>query len=464
MGFCKVVLFGVAIVSVGFIVVMIVQVQNEQFILGLVYCIGAYVFNGILFVDGVVDYILMLNVCDGGINGVKIFFEECEIGYVTDCGVECYECFKGKGLIGVVYFSLLSIGIIFVFIEKALGDKILLIIMGYGCFELCDGSVFEWNFLLLGIYWMVVSVVVQYIVKEMGGVDKFKGKKIVLFYYDLSYGKELIVVFEVMLKKFGFEFLLILVLVLGSEQKLQWLQICQQKFDYVLLWGWGVMNFVVVIEVGNVNYLCDKMIGVWWLGVEFDVIFVGDKVVGYKVLMLQYFVGKFVVYVDFEKFVISMGKLFAKLDEIGLVFYNCGLINLMLGIEVICIVMVKFGNKLMIGEQVCWGIEYFDFIVDCIKQLGFEGMIQLIKVLCVDYEGACVSCVYQWDGKQWKVIFDWYIVDDLILVLMVKDMVVKYVIEKKIIVCDCFKESQNLMNEFFVWLGEGFIFFCRDML
>jgi branched-chain amino acid transport system substrate-binding protein len=33
---------------------------------------------------------------EGGINGVKLIFEECETGYATDRGVECYERLKGK--------------------------------------------------------------------------------------------------------------------------------------------------------------------------------------------------------------------------------------------------------------------------------------------------------------------------------------------------------------------------------
>ena len=37
----------------------------------------------------------MINARDGGINGVKITFEECETGYATDKGVECYERLKG---------------------------------------------------------------------------------------------------------------------------------------------------------------------------------------------------------------------------------------------------------------------------------------------------------------------------------------------------------------------------------
>ena len=47
----------------------------------------------------------MVNARDGGINGVKIIFEECETGYATDRGVECYERLKGKGPTGAAYFS-----------------------------------------------------------------------------------------------------------------------------------------------------------------------------------------------------------------------------------------------------------------------------------------------------------------------------------------------------------------------
>ena len=80
--------------------------------------------NGIPFADGVADYITLINARDGGINGVKITFEECETGYATDRGVECYERLKGKGPTGAAYFSPLSTGITFALTEKAPGDKI----------------------------------------------------------------------------------------------------------------------------------------------------------------------------------------------------------------------------------------------------------------------------------------------------------------------------------------------------
>src|SRR5258708_34463241 len=77
--------------------------QNEQFIPHLVYRTGAYAPNGIPVANGVADYYRLINERDGGINGVKIAFEECDTGYATDRGVGCYERLKGKGPTGAAY-------------------------------------------------------------------------------------------------------------------------------------------------------------------------------------------------------------------------------------------------------------------------------------------------------------------------------------------------------------------------
>jgi branched-chain amino acid transport system substrate-binding protein len=57
----------------------------------LVYRTGAYAPNGIPNADGFVDYYKMINARDGGIGGEKILHPECETGYKTQVGVECYE-------------------------------------------------------------------------------------------------------------------------------------------------------------------------------------------------------------------------------------------------------------------------------------------------------------------------------------------------------------------------------------
>ena len=192
---------------------------KEQFFPLLVYRTGPYAPNGVPFANGMADYYKMLNARDGGIGGVRLTMEECETGYATDRGVECYERLKGKGPTGAAYFSPLSTGITFALTEKAPGDKTPLLTMGYGRADSRNGEVFTWNFPLMGTYWTAASVAIQHIAKEWGGFDKLKGKKIALVYHDSPYGKEPIPALDAMSKKYGYEFLPIPVPAPGSEQK-----------------------------------------------------------------------------------------------------------------------------------------------------------------------------------------------------------------------------------------------------
>src|SRR6266480_1441861 len=108
----KKLLFAAAVVS-GVASVTPASAQNEQFIPILSYRTGAYAVNGVPFANGMADYYAMINERDGGINGVKLLVEECETGYATDKGVECYERLKGKGPTGAAFVNPLSTGITF---------------------------------------------------------------------------------------------------------------------------------------------------------------------------------------------------------------------------------------------------------------------------------------------------------------------------------------------------------------
>jgi branched-chain amino acid transport system substrate-binding protein len=163
---------------------------KEQFFPLLVYRTGAYAPNGVPFANGFQDYLKLINTRDGGVNGIRLTWEECETGYATDRGVECYERLKGKGPTGATLVHPLSTGITFALTDKAPGDKIPIVSAGYGRADSADGTVFKWNFPLLGTYWSAADILVQYVGKKEGGLDKLKGKKIALVYHDSPYGKE----------------------------------------------------------------------------------------------------------------------------------------------------------------------------------------------------------------------------------------------------------------------------------
>ncbi len=215
----------------------------------LVYRTGPYAPNGVPWADGYVDYIKLMNERDGGVNGVKLSFEECETGYATDRGVECYERLKSKK---PVLVNPLSTGITYALTDKAPGDKVVLFTTGYGRADSADGSVFAWNFPLLGTYWSAADMLVQEVKKKNKG--SLKGKKIALVYHDSPYGKEPIKLLEERAKMEGFELIKLPVTHPGVEQKSTWLQIRQQRPDYVFLWGWGVMNSTSIKDAIAVSY------------------------------------------------------------------------------------------------------------------------------------------------------------------------------------------------------------------
>ncbi|HLF24037.1 MAG TPA: ABC transporter substrate-binding protein, partial [Burkholderiales bacterium] len=135
---------------------------EDIFIPVLSYRTGPYAPNGVPFSNGIMDYYKLVNLRDGGANGVKLAVEECETGYATDRGVECYERLKSKK---PVVINPLSTGVTFALTEKAPGDKIPLVTMGYGRSESADGEVFRWNFPLLGTYWNAADILLQHVAK-----------------------------------------------------------------------------------------------------------------------------------------------------------------------------------------------------------------------------------------------------------------------------------------------------------
>jgi branched-chain amino acid transport system substrate-binding protein len=405
---------------------------KEQFFPSLVYRTGAYAPNGVPFANGYADYLKLTNV-RGGINGVKVSFEECETGYATDRGVECYERLKGKNG-GATVFQPLSTGITFALTEKAPIDKIPLITAGYGRSESADGGVFKWNFPLAGTYWVAADVIIQHLGKKEGGLDKLKGKKIALVYHDSPFGKEPIPLLQERAAMHGFQLSLLPVTHPGVEQKATWLQIRRDRPDYVINWGWGVMNSTLLKEAQATGFPRDKIYGVWWAGAEPDVKDVGEGAKGYNAITMQHGTEKGS---DIAKEIIA--KLHDKnqgtgpKDEVGEVLYMRGLISAMFAVEGVRQAQEKFGKgKVMTGEQARWGYENLNLTQAKLDSLGFKGVLRPISTSCQDHMGAAWARIHTWNGSKWEFSSDWYQGDEQIIKPMVKAAADKYAAEKKL--------------------------------
>ena len=414
---------------------------KEQFFPVLSYRVGPYAPNGTPFANGYVDYLKLLNARDGGINGVKIAFEECETEYNTAKGVECYNRLKGKGPTGAAVFHTLSTGITFAVTDVTHTDKIPIITAGYGRADSVDGTVFGYNFPLGGTYWGAADMLIQHVGKLEGGLDKLKGKKIALVYHDSPYGKEPIALLEERAKMHGYQLQLLPVTHPGVEQKATWLQIRQNRPDYVFLWGWGVMNSTAIKEAVATGYPRDKLHGVWWSGAEPDVMPAGDGAKGYRSLVFLAPAGQGAVHKDIIKYVYDKGQGTGKKEEIGEVLYNRGMTAALLSTEGVRRAHVKYGKKPLKGEEVRWGLENLAIDASAIKKLGFDGFMQPVSTTCADHEGGSSATIHVWDGKKWNVQPGMYKPDMAIIKPMIRASAEKYAAEKKVAKRDCAKEQ-----------------------
>jgi branched-chain amino acid transport system substrate-binding protein len=411
--------------------------QNEQFIPRLVYRTGPYAPNGIPFADGYADYLDMVNARDGGINGVKLTYEECETGYDNSKGVECYERLKGKGPTGAALVDPLSTGITYALIERATADKIPVISMGYGRADASYGAVFPYVFTLPATYWAQADALVKYVAAQDGGFDKLKSEKIALVYHDSAYGKEPIATLEKLSAKYGYTFLKYAVSPPGIDQKATWLQIRQQRPNWVFMWGWGVMNSTAIKEAAAVGYPMDHFIGVWWSGSEPDVVPAGDAAKGYKSGTFHGAGTDYKVIKDVLQYVYGKGGGHASKDKVGEVLYNRGVINAIYDTEAIRTAQEHFGKKPLKGEEVQWGYEHLNINSARIAALGAEGLMVPVQLSCANHEGQGDVRIQQWDGQHWKFVSDWIQPDRDMLDAMYKDSALAYAKEKGITPRDC---------------------------
>ena len=144
---------------------------KEQFIPMPTYLTGPFAAGGSGNSGGTIDYFNLLNMRDGGINGIKLTWEVCDFGYNTERGVECYERLKGKGLKGAPMVHPFSTGVTYALLERTSVDKIPMMMIGYGDTRTTDGSVFPYAFPVVTNYWNQSTAKLKFIAQREGGMD-----------------------------------------------------------------------------------------------------------------------------------------------------------------------------------------------------------------------------------------------------------------------------------------------------
>ncbi len=369
----------------------------------LSYRTGPYAAGGIPYADGYADYFTLLNERDGGIGGVKTKIIECETGYNTEKGVECYEATKGEG---ALVYNPLSTGITYQLIPKVTADGIPLYTPGYGRTSAANGKVFSNVFNFPANYWNAASLAVNHLLDING--DDLQGKKVALLYHNSAYGKEPIRTLEELAKKHDFDLTLLPVDHPGQEQKSQWLQIRRERPDYVLMWGWGVMNQVAIQEAANIRFPMENFIGVWWSGGEPDVLPAGDAANGYKAVTFQGVGSEYPVFKDVQEYVVDKGLAAGAGDNIGTALYNRGFYAAMLMAESARNAQDIAGNVEITPADMRDGMEALTITEVRMTELGMPNFGPAFSVTCENHGGPGTGAIQQWDAsaQTWSLISD----------------------------------------------------------
>jgi len=371
--------------------------QEEIYIPNMAYRTGPFAATGIPLMNGQRDYITLLNERDGGLNGVKLVYDECETGYNTEKGVECYERTKANAIITQPW----STGITLQVLPKANVDKIPILAPGYGFSPMAEGQVFKWAFNMPSSYWDGASMILQHI--SEGNLDSLNGKKIAFLHLDHPYGKEPIPLLQSLSKKHGFELITIPVgLTEMQNQSAQWLQIRRERPDFVLMWGWGAMNAGAFTEAAKTNYPMDQFFGIWWSGNDGDIKQIGEQGKGYRSISWSVPNSASPLMEEIKEHVIDAGK--SKIDqdqgEFDWVFYQRGLMISMMLVEGIKVAQEHFDAKVPTPDQLRWGLENINLDEARLEELGATGMLVPFKTSCADHAGHGGGWMLQWDGAK----------------------------------------------------------------
>ena len=321
----------------------------------------------------------------------------------------------------MLVYEPLSTGITYQLIPKATADGIAIHSGGYGRTSAKNGQVFRNVFNYPANYWDGASVAIKHLLDLNGG--DLAGKKVALVYHNSAYGKEPIRTLEELSKKHGYDLSLLPVDHPGQEQKSQWLQIRRDRPDYVLMWGWGVMNQVAIQEAVNIRFPMENFIGVWWSGSENDVLPAGAKANGYKALTFHNVGNEFPIFDDIQTYVVDKGKAAGAGDQIGTVLYNRGMYAAMLAAEAAKTAQGITGKSAISQADMIKGMEALEITEAKMAALGLPNFGPSFSVSCQNHGGDGLVAVSQWDANagKWSLITDFVQSDQDVLNALIEE-------------------------------------------
>ncbi len=377
----------------------------EQFLPVLMYRSGPAAPGGSGLAGGYMDYLTLINKRDGGVGGVRLTWERCETAFQVERGLRCYQRMKARG--GILHP--VSQSLADHLLARTTIDRIPIITLGYGRAITGDGRKFPWVFPLYGTSWSNTSTALSFIAQRQDSSASLRGLSIVDLSVESPAGAEVLALLDRRARHDGFRLHHIALRRPGLDQARPWREIAQHiKPDYVLLRSWGVMTSVALREAARVGFDRRRIVGGWWAGSEEDVIPAGRAAKGYVAAAFHPSGRELAVIAEILRHV--YGGLAGNISpqRVGSTYYNRGVIAAIVTVEAIRTAQAQFGQRVLNGDELRWGIENLDLTTGRLRELGAEELMPPLSVSCTDHEGGSQVRYRRWDGERWIDTSGWF--------------------------------------------------------
>lgn len=151
--------------------------------------------------DGLIDYLELLNRRDGGINGVRLRWEEFETAFDDKRGVAYFDRFADRDAAVLPLASGISDDLT----ELGRRHKVPMVMVDSGRADAADGRAFPFAFPLPAHRLSQAAAQIGFIGDSEGGIDRLRGRRIAYLYLDLPSGREALELLQILADRTGFE-------------------------------------------------------------------------------------------------------------------------------------------------------------------------------------------------------------------------------------------------------------------
>lgn len=376
--------------------VLPLMVSAEQAIGVLQYRTGPYAALGTKVAGGLEDYLTLLNLRDGGVNGQPVKLLSCETGYRMDRVDVCARQLQARG---ATVLNVPSNGAMLMLDAWSEQQRMPLLMTGGFTPEPGKLATTSYQF-ALGPDAVAEAEAMW---RTLAQSQALRGKTVVDLYLDSDYARAALPVLDGLARQAEARLIHLPVNPPGEEQQAAWGQIGRLKPAGVLLRGWDRMTPVALGKAVESGLPMSRIIGSSWSGLEEAVQPVALQAKGYTSVSLVAEGQRFPVIEDIKRVVYGQGQgRMLQRQDLGSVAYNRGVMQGIILAEALRGGQSRFGVRSLDGRQWAWSLSHLNLNAARLQALGADGIMLPLQTRCQDRRGSTQLFLQRWDGRRWQ--------------------------------------------------------------